>query len=82
MYYTTYGSTVLVDSMQLILKHLKAIGIEVKPNQQEYGAYIATTFYGKYDSMAFGPQTPFLEPDNFLFGHVLPGRAQEPGPRE
>ena len=25
--------------------------------------------------MAFGPQTPFLEPDNFLFGQYYPERA-------
>ena len=65
--FTTYGSTVLVDAMQLILKYLKDIGIDAKLNTKEYGAYITTTFYGKFDSMAYGPQTPFLEPDNFLY---------------
>jgi peptide/nickel transport system substrate-binding protein len=60
MDFTTYGSKTLVDAMQLILKYLKDVGIDVKLNQKEYGAYVATTFYGKYDSMAFGPQTPFL----------------------
>ena len=68
--YATYGSTVMVDSLQLLLKYLKDIGIDAKANQQEYGAYIVSTFYGKYESMAFGPQTPFLEPDNFLFGRT------------
>ena len=68
MCFTTYGSTVLVDSMQLVQKDLKAVGIDVKIDQKEYGAYIATCFYGKFDSMTYGPQTGFLEPDNFLFG--------------
>jgi len=66
--FTTYGSTVLVDSLQLVQKDLKAVGIDVKIDQKEYGAYIATCFYGKFDSMTYGPQTGFLEPDNFLFG--------------
>jgi len=79
MDFTTYGSNVLVDQMQLILKDLKSIGIEVKLNTKEYGAYIATTFYGKYDAMAFGPQTPFLEPDNFLFGQYYPGEIKNHG---
>ncbi|HEY7435789.1 MAG TPA: ABC transporter substrate-binding protein [Methylomirabilota bacterium] len=79
MDFTTYGSTVLVDQAQLILKDLKSIGIEVKLNTKEYGAYIATTFYGKYDSMAFGPQTPFLEPDNFLYGQYYPGEIKNHG---
>jgi peptide/nickel transport system substrate-binding protein len=74
--FTTYGSTVLVDSMQLILKHLKDVGIDAKLDQKEYGAYISTCFYGKFDSMTFGPQTPFLEPDNFLFGQYYPGETK------
>jgi peptide/nickel transport system substrate-binding protein len=77
--FTTYGSTVLVDQMQLVLKDLKTVGIEAKLNQKEYGAYISTTFYGKYDSMAFGPQTPFLDPDNFLYGQYYPGETKNHG---
>jgi len=72
MCFTTYGSTVLVDIMQLVQKDLKNVGIDVKIDQKEYGAYIATCFYGKFDSMTFGPQTGFLEPDNFLFGQYYP----------
>ena len=72
MCFTTYGSTILVDSMQLVQKDLKAVGIDVKIDQKEYGAYIATCFYGKFDSMTYGPQTGFLEPDNFLLGQYYP----------
>ena len=74
--FTTYGSTALVDQMQLILKDLKTVGIDAKLNQKEYGAYISTTFYGKFDSIAFGPQTGFLEPDNHLFGQYYPGELK------
>jgi len=74
--YATYGSTIQVDSVQLLLKYLKDIGIDAKPIQQEYGAYISTTFYGKYESMAFGPQTPFLDPDNYLFGPYMPNELK------
>jgi peptide/nickel transport system substrate-binding protein len=76
MCFTTYGSTVVVDQMQLVQKNLKDIGIDAKIDQKEYGAYIATCFYGKFDSMTFGPQTPFLEPDNFLFGQYSPGELK------
>jgi peptide/nickel transport system substrate-binding protein len=74
--YATYGSTIQVDAVQLLLKYLKDIGIDAKPIQQEYGAYITTTFYGKYESMAFGPQTPFLDPDNYLFGPHMPNELK------
>ena len=70
--FTTYGSTILVDAMQLVVKQLKEIGIEGKIDQKEYGAYAATCLVGKLDSMAFGPQTPFLDPDNFLYGQYHP----------
>src|SRR5256712_134179 len=68
MCFTTYGSTILVDAMQLVQKYLKDVGIDVKLDTKEYGAYISTCFYSKFDSMTYGPQTGFLEPDNFLFG--------------
>src|SRR5262249_54071485 len=35
MCFTTYGSTVLVDIMQLVVKDLKTIGIDVKIDQKE-----------------------------------------------
>jgi peptide/nickel transport system substrate-binding protein len=76
MDFTTYGSTVLVDISQLVLKHLKDIGIDAKLNQKEYGAYISTSFYGKFDSMCLGPQTGFQEPDNFLYGQYYPGELK------
>ena len=72
MCFTTYGSTILVDLMTLVTKDLKAVGIDAKIDQKEYGAYISTCFYGKFDSMTLGPQTGFMEPDNFLFGQYYP----------
>jgi peptide/nickel transport system substrate-binding protein len=74
--FTTYGSTVLVDSMQLILKHLKDVSIDPKLDQKEYGAYISSCFYGNFPSMTYGPQTPFLEPDTFLYGQYHPGEPR------
>jgi peptide/nickel transport system substrate-binding protein len=70
--FTTYGSTIQVDMAQLVVKNLKDVGIETKLDQKEYGAYISTCFYGKFDSTAFGPQTPYLDADNFLFGQYYP----------
>jgi peptide/nickel transport system substrate-binding protein len=74
--FTDYGSTILVDTAQLVVKDLRNVGIGATIDQKEYGAYVATCFYGKFDSGALGPQTPFLEPDNFLFGQYYPGEAK------
>ena len=75
----SYGSTILVDSMQLILKDLKAVGIDARLNQKEYGAYVATVAVGKYDAMAFGPQQPFLDPDGFLTSAYAPDSSRNVG---
>jgi len=74
--FTTYGSSLVVDQMQLVLKYLKDVGIEAKLDQKEYGAYASTCLVGKLESLAFGPQTPFLEPDNILFGYYNPGEPK------
>ena len=55
---------------------LMDVGIEAKLDQKEYGAYFATCFQGKFDSMAFGPQTSFLEPDGYLYGQYMPGEPR------
>jgi peptide/nickel transport system substrate-binding protein len=74
--FTSYGSTLLVDQVQLVLKSLKDVGIDAKLDQKEYGAYISTCFYGNFPSMTFGPQTPFVEPDAFLFGQYYPNEPR------
>jgi len=52
------------------------VGIDAKLNTLEYGAYIARVLSGKHDSMVFGPYTPFLEPDGFLFFRYSPGESR------
>jgi peptide/nickel transport system substrate-binding protein len=74
--FTTYGSTVLIDQSQLLLKNLKDVGINATLDQKEYGAYISSCFYGNFPSMTYGPQTPFLEPDTFLYGQYYPGQPR------
>ena len=74
--FATYGSTLLVDTMELVLKYLKDVGIDAKLDQREYGAYQATCRVGNFPSMGFGPLTPFLEPDNFLFGQYYSGEIR------
>jgi peptide/nickel transport system substrate-binding protein len=70
--FTTYGSPVFVDTAQLILKYLKDVGIDSKLDQKEYGAFIASCYFGKFDSMTYGPQTPFVDPDNWIYGMHYP----------
>ena len=75
----SFGSTTLVDAMQLVLKDLKNVGIDAKVNQKEYGAFVATTALGNFEGMAYGPATPFLEPDNYLYTLYYPGHPRNLG---
>jgi peptide/nickel transport system substrate-binding protein len=74
--FTTYGSTTMVDTAQLILKYLKDVGIETRLDQREYGAFIASCYFGKFDSLTYGPQTPYVDPDNFVYGMHYPGELK------
>ena len=74
--FATYGSTILVDLAQLILKDLKNVGIDARLDTKEYGAFIASCYFGQFESMTYGPQTPFLEPDNFLYSMHYPGEQK------
>jgi ABC-type transport system substrate-binding protein len=62
--------------VQLLAQYLKEVGIAVELKQQEYGAYMATTFAGKYDSMAPGPISIAWEPDSVLYGMYEPGNLR------
>src|SRR5438128_4797582 len=45
-----YGND-LLDAAQLVQRQLKESGIDAELKLQEYGAYISTTFLGKYEGM-------------------------------
>jgi peptide/nickel transport system substrate-binding protein len=76
MDFHTFGSTLLVDAMQLVVKDFKDVGIEVKLNQKEYGAFISSTAVGNYEGIYFGPATPFLDPDSYLYTNYYPGHPR------
>jgi peptide/nickel transport system substrate-binding protein len=73
-----YGRGVL-DALQLIQQYLKDVGIEVELKLQEYGAYIATTFSGKFEGMAYGPIGIAWEPDSVLYGAYAPEQPRNNG---
>ena len=74
--FNSYGSTVLTDIAQLIVTQLKDAGIDTKLDVKEYGAFISSCYLGKFDSLTYGPQTPFLDPDNFVTGMHYPEESK------
>ncbi len=73
--YATYGSQELIDSVQMVVKFFKDVGIEVTVNEKPYAAYFATAYQGKYEGLMMGPQFPALDPYNFL-AQYLPGEPK------
>jgi peptide/nickel transport system substrate-binding protein len=57
---------------ELAVDELSKVGINLELKPQEYGQYISTTYLGKFDKLAMGPVTPFLEVDDFLYGVFYP----------
>jgi peptide/nickel transport system substrate-binding protein len=70
-----YGND-LVDAFQLVQRQLKESGIEAEIKLQEYGAYISTTFLGKYEGMAIGPFSIIWEPHSTLYGMYVPEQGR------
>ena len=70
-----YGSDAM-DSFQVVLRHLKESGIDAELKVQEYGAYISTTFLGKYEGLAMGPFSIAWEPHTTLYGMYMPEQGR------
>ncbi len=66
----------LIDAVQMVLRYLKEVGIEVDLKIQEYGAYHATTGQGKFEGMAMGPYAVGWEPDSSLYGPYTPDQPR------
>jgi peptide/nickel transport system substrate-binding protein len=69
----------LIDAAQLVQGYLKDVGIEAELKLQEYGAYLATTFAGKYAGMAMAPMAIAWEPDSSPYGMYVPDQSRNSG---
>jgi peptide/nickel transport system substrate-binding protein len=69
----------LIDDVQLVQRYLKDVGIEVELKLQEFGAYMATTFAGKYEGLVRSPYGIAWEPDNVLYRAYAPDSANNLG---
>jgi len=69
----------LLDAVQLAQRQLKDVGIDAELKIQEFGAYQATTFRGKFDGMAMYPFSLAIEPHNTLYGMYMPDQPRNSG---
>jgi peptide/nickel transport system substrate-binding protein len=70
---TGYGPDFL-DFVQVTIKNWKAAGIDAELKLKEYGAYISTTIYGKFDSMFVGLRGAWVDPESYFYRVYMPGQ--------
>src|SRR5262249_4194665 len=72
-----YGDT-FNQSIEVVIKQLKDAGIQADFRPQDYAAYIASTFLGKFDggTMVWGLETPYPEPNDYLYNMYHPKGAR------
>src|SRR5262245_32979889 len=68
---TGYGPDFL-DAVQINLKHWKAAGIDVDLKLKEYGAFISSTIYGKFDQMYVGLRGAWADPEAYFYRFLMP----------
>src|SRR5262249_45823254 len=74
-----YGPDYL-DAVQIDLKGYKDGGIVADLKLKEYGAFISTTIYGKFDKMMRGLRGSWLEPGTYLYRADTPGQPPHSSP--
>ncbi len=74
--YATYGSQIITDMAQLVATGLREACVDVKLDQREYGAFIATCYFGNFDTLAYGPQTPYTDPHSYVYSMHFPGEQK------
>jgi len=62
------------DFVQITLKNWKAAGIEGDLKLKEYGAYISSTIFGKFDGMFLGLRGAWADPEAYFYRWYMPGQ--------
>ena len=63
-----------MDAVQVMLWNWKSAGIDVELKLKEYGAYVSSTIFGKFDRMAGGLFGAWAVPDAYLYNYYVPGQ--------
>jgi peptide/nickel transport system substrate-binding protein len=63
-----------MDGVEVTLASWKKGGIEAELKMKEYGAFISTAIFGKFDKMAAGLFGIWADPDSYLYRYFMPGQ--------
>ena len=70
---TVYGPD-FDDSVQITVKNWKAAGIDADLKLKEYGAFISSTIFGKFDAMFLGLRGAWADPEAYFYRWFMPGQ--------
>jgi peptide/nickel transport system substrate-binding protein len=70
---TVYGPD-FDDFVQITVKNWKAAGIDVDLKLKEYGAFISSTIFGKFDGMFVGLRGAWADPEAYFYRWFMPGQ--------
>jgi peptide/nickel transport system substrate-binding protein len=73
-----YGRGYL-DTLQLVARNLRDVGVDVKLVGKEYGAFVSTAPLGRFESMALSAFPPAGNPFVPLFSRYHPGEVSNAG---
>src|SRR5262249_33626668 len=69
-----------MDAVEITLKNWKAAGIDGELKLKEYGAFVSSTIFGKFDQMAVGLFGAWTDADSYLYRYYMPGQVTNAGP--
>ena len=68
-----------MDTVQVTLKNWKVAGVEAELKLKEYGAFVSSTIFGKFEKMAVGLFGVWADPDSYLYRYYVPGQITNAG---
>jgi peptide/nickel transport system substrate-binding protein len=63
-----------IDGVQVTLAGWKKGGIDAELKLKEYGAFVSSTIFGKFDKMGTGLFGAWTDPDSYLYRYFIPGQ--------
>ena len=63
-----------MDAVEVTVAGWKKAGIEAEIKLKEYGAFISSTIFGKFDKMGGGLFGAWTDPDSYLYRYFIPGQ--------
>jgi peptide/nickel transport system substrate-binding protein len=62
------------DFVAITIKNWKAAGIDADLKLKEYGAFISSTIFGKFDGMFLGLRGAWADPEAYFYRWYMPGQ--------